>query len=429
MTTRVLVTGCSSGLGRRCAGDLAGRGLTVFAGMRDVRRADGLGGPRPGGGVVHVLPLDVCDDASVDGALARAQQLAGGVDAVVCNAGVEVRGPLEHTDPDDLRWVLETNVVGAHRVVRAVLPAMRAAGAGRVVFISSVVGLAARPLLGAYSASKFAVEGLAEALALETGPFGIQVCLVEPGRFPSRLGDNARIAGDAHRDSTGYARIHAAAAQASARLEPAGYRPDPDAVAEAVHDAVTRPDPPLRIPVGVDATSTADLVGGRRIDAYARLFHPVTPPGDGAPPAEVPGPVTGDLRALASAANLALLTTLAPGGQPRTHVVWIDLDGPTLLVNTEVHRAKFRDMSADPRVTVALVDRADPHRYAEIRGHVVEFVHGEPARRHIDALSRKYRGHDYDPAIIRSARVIARIEPRRIVRIDGRHVRTVHPEP
>lgn len=126
-------------------------------------------------------------------------------------------------------------------------------------------------------------------------------------------------------------------------------------------------------------------------------------------------------RELARAGNLALLTTLMPDGYPQTHVVWIDHDDECLLVNTEAHRTKFTNVQRDPRVGVVLVDGADHHRYLEYRGDVVEVVRGEAARAHIDLLSRKYRGRDYDPAIIRSERVLLRIAPRRRVLVTGRH--------
>lgn len=115
-----------------------------------------------------------------------------------------------------------------------------------------------------------------------------------------------------------------------------------------------------------------------------------------------------DLRAFATAKNFAALTTLAADGQPSTHMMWIDADDEHLIVNTEVHRKKFKNMSADPRVCVTVIDAESPYRYIEARGRVVEFVHGDEARRHIDTASRRYTGADYAPEIT-SERVIARI--------------------
>ena len=94
-----------------------------------------------------------------------------------------------------------------------------------------------------------------------------------------------------------------------------------------------------------------------------------------------------------------------------THVMWVDADDDHVLVNTEVHRAKFKAIECDPRVTVTIWQRDDPYTYAEVRGRVVETVRGSEARAHIDALSRKYRGQDYDGSIIQSERVILRIAP------------------
>ncbi len=117
------------------------------------------------------------------------------------------------------------------------------------------------------------------------------------------------------------------------------------------------------------------------------------------------------MRELAQAANFAALTVNLPSGRAMTHVMWVDADDDHVLINTEVHRAKFAAVERDPRVTVMVWVIDDPYTYAEVRGRVVETVRGPAARDHIDALSQKYRGRDYDPAIIKSERVILRIAP------------------
>ena len=117
------------------------------------------------------------------------------------------------------------------------------------------------------------------------------------------------------------------------------------------------------------------------------------------------------VRELAQAPNFATLSVILRSGRPMTHVMWVDADENHVLINTEAHRAKFRAVERDPRVTVTILDRADPYVYAEVRGHVVETVRGPDARAHIDRLSRKYRGRDYDDAAITSERVILRIAP------------------
>jgi PPOX class probable F420-dependent enzyme len=119
---------------------------------------------------------------------------------------------------------------------------------------------------------------------------------------------------------------------------------------------------------------------------------------------------------LARRQNFAALTTLLPGGHPQTQLMWVDANEQHLLVNTEVHRQKFRNVERDPRVTVTIWDMEDPYRFVEVRGEVVEKVKGKEAREHIDELSHKYRGKPYQTQI-QSERVVLRIAPaRQIVR-------------
>jgi PPOX class probable F420-dependent enzyme len=120
---------------------------------------------------------------------------------------------------------------------------------------------------------------------------------------------------------------------------------------------------------------------------------------------------------LARGKNFTAITTLLPGGHPQTQVMWVDADEEHLLVNTEVHRQKFRNVERDPRVTLMIWDEDDPYRFVEVRGEVVEKVKGPEARNHIDKLSQKYRGRPYQTPI-RSERVVLRIAPlRQVIRI------------
>ena len=123
------------------------------------------------------------------------------------------------------------------------------------------------------------------------------------------------------------------------------------------------------------------------------------------------------MRELAQGANFAAFTVHLGSGAAMTHVMWVDADDDHVLINTEVHRTKFKAVERDPRVTVMIWVKDDPYTYAEVRGRVVETVHGPEARAHIDALAQKYLGRDYDPANIQSERVILRIAP------DVQHVR------
>jgi PPOX class probable F420-dependent enzyme len=122
-----------------------------------------------------------------------------------------------------------------------------------------------------------------------------------------------------------------------------------------------------------------------------------------------------DLEAFATAGNFAALTTLAADGQPSTHMMWIDADDDHLIINTEVHRQKFKNVTNDPRVAVTVIDAESPYRYIEARGRVTEIIRGDEARRHIDVVSRRYTGDDYAPQI-QSERVICKITVDRIHR-------------
>ncbi len=118
------------------------------------------------------------------------------------------------------------------------------------------------------------------------------------------------------------------------------------------------------------------------------------------------------VKALAKGKNFAALTTLLPDGQPQTQIMWVDADEEHVLINTEVHRQKFKNVTRDPRATVTIIDSGNPYHYAEVRGRVVETVRGEQARAHIDDLSQKYNGTPYQNPIT-SERVILKIAPAR----------------
>ena len=179
---RILITGASRGIGRGTAVALAASGHEVIATARDVTSLDDVP-------AALRLSLDVTDQGSVDAAIAR----AGRVDVLVSNAGATVRAPVETAPLDAVRQIIELNTLGALRVAQAVLPGMRAQGAGQIVFISSIQGRLVIPLIGAYSASKSALESLAETLAIESGHFGISVHLLQPGAVASGGAERAQV--------------------------------------------------------------------------------------------------------------------------------------------------------------------------------------------------------------------------------------------
>jgi NAD(P)-dependent dehydrogenase (short-subunit alcohol dehydrogenase family) len=203
MTRRsVLVTGASKGIGEACALRLAERGWRVFAGVR--RAQDGASlqqravTPEARGAIVPVL-LDVTDVTQLEDAAALvAAETGGRLHALVNNAGIAVAGPLEFLPIDEFRRQLEINVVGQLAVTQAMLPLLRAARqaaddhrAGRIIFMSSVSGRSAVPFVGAYGASKFALEATADALRVELLPYGIRVVLVEPGVIATPIWDTS----------------------------------------------------------------------------------------------------------------------------------------------------------------------------------------------------------------------------------------------
>jgi len=123
--------------------------------------------------------------------------------------------------------------------------------------------------------------------------------------------------------------------------------------------------------------------------------------------------IDSEVRELAQGKNFAAFTSLLPGGAPMTHVVWVDCDENHILINTEVHRRKYTNVIADPRVAVMIMDSNDDQRYADVTGRVVERITGPEARAHIDKLAQRYVGQSFDPSLIRSERAILRIEPDR----------------
>jgi NAD(P)-dependent dehydrogenase (short-subunit alcohol dehydrogenase family) len=232
----VLISGCSTGIGRATAEAFVASGHRVFAGVRRPEALDEIGG-------VEVVALDVTDPESVREAVATTVAAGGTIDALVNNAGIAAFTTIEETEDDVFTRILETNVLGAHRLTRAVLPHMRAQARGRVVNISSLNGRVAVPYGGPYSASKYALEGWSETLAYELHGTGITVAIVEPGVFKTAIDDNLVAIGD----SDGSRRM------ANGRLALAAHAPPLTLVADAIVAAATDAEVPLRIPVGPDA--------------------------------------------------------------------------------------------------------------------------------------------------------------------------------
>lgn len=189
----VVVTGASSGFGNLTVLELARRGHTVVATMRDVEgrnarvRKDLIDAATTEGHVLHVLEMDVADEVSVNSTVDKVVREHGKIDVLVNNAGLMPVGITEAYTVADIERLFAVNFFGAVRADRAVLPHMRAAGSGLLVHVTSLMGRVVFPFFGTYSASKFALEALAEAYRYELKGFGIDSVIVEPGPFPSNL--------------------------------------------------------------------------------------------------------------------------------------------------------------------------------------------------------------------------------------------------
>lgn len=244
----VLITGASQGIGRATAIELAARGHRVIATARRPGDLDDLP-------VDQRLRLDVTDQKSVDEAL----RAAGEVDVLVSNAGATIRGPLEAVPISEVEALFQLNTLGPLRLAQGLLPAMRERGSGRLVFMSSIQGRLTLPIIGPYGASKWALEALAETLAVETRPFGIKVSLIQPGALST---NGAARAKSFITDGDPYRLLYPQLGSLR------GESVTPEEVAAVVADTIEDPEPPLRVPAGEP---------GRRVLAARRAAPDDTP--------------------------------------------------------------------------------------------------------------------------------------------------------
>jgi NAD(P)-dependent dehydrogenase (short-subunit alcohol dehydrogenase family) len=249
MTTKPvwLITGCSTGFGRELASILIARGYRVAATARDpAKLADLVAGHEAN---ALALKLDIDKPSEIAAAVEATRAKFGRIDVLVNNAGYGYLAAVEEGEDADIRAMFETNFFGLAALTRAVLPLMRAQKAGAIVNVSSVGGVIGNPGSAYYAATKFAVEGLSEALSKEVGPLGIKVMIVEPGPFRTDWGGRSL--------KTPKRPIEAYAETAIARRNQiqsfSGQQPgDPARAAEAIIATIERSDPPLRLPLGAD---------------------------------------------------------------------------------------------------------------------------------------------------------------------------------
>ena len=256
MTDRVwLITGASSGFGQAIAEAALADGDTVVATARRPEALKEFAGAHPDR--VLALPLDVTDTAAIAAVVDEVQRRYGRIDVVVNNAGRGHIGAAEEATEAELRGLMDLHFFGPAALTRAVLPLMRQRGTGAIVQMSSMGGRFSFPGVGAYSATKFALEGLSQALAQEVAPFGIKVLIVEPGAFRTSFAGGALThspAIDAYQGTVGAIR--------SALPSSDGTQPgDPAKAAAAILAALDADETPLRLPLGTDAADAilADL--------------------------------------------------------------------------------------------------------------------------------------------------------------------------
>ncbi|QKV96572.1 SDR family oxidoreductase [Streptomyces sp. NA02950] len=255
----VLITGCGSGIGLETALRFAGRGDHTYATLRNPAKAARLKERAAAvGAEVEVLALDVTDDTSVTTAVRTVEERHGAVDVLVNNAGIDVTGPVEAMPLEWARTLMETNFWGPLRTIRAVLPAMRARGAGVIVNVSSAAGrVPSVPYGGFYAASKSGLGALSEALSGEVARFGVRVVCLEPGSFATevhtRPATREAVADDPYAaDEAWLTRFLAGVGEAAG---------DPGVVADAIVGAVENPATPLHLPVGRDAEMAVEFLG------------------------------------------------------------------------------------------------------------------------------------------------------------------------
>jgi NAD(P)-dependent dehydrogenase (short-subunit alcohol dehydrogenase family) len=245
----ILITGASKGIGRATAAELARRGHRVVATARDPRTLDGLD-------VDQRLRLDVTDQASVDAAVEQ----AGEIDVLISNAGVIFRAAVEASPTAEIERLYAQNTAGAIRVTQAVLPQMRQRQKGRLLFVSSAAGRTPLPGNAAYAATKWALEGFAETLAIEVAGFGIDVSLAEPGPVSSGALDDMLTYS---LPDDPYAALFAQGGI------PSDLMISPEQVAATLADLVERPTVPLRVPVGPVAEH---VIAARNAAPYDQPF-------------------------------------------------------------------------------------------------------------------------------------------------------------
>ncbi len=254
MTKTILITGASTGIGRDTAETLARAGHKVFASIRDPEAKNRANADALRGQGIEVVELDVTDSLSVDRAVAAVIAQAGRIDVLINNAGVLAAGVSEAFTSEQATALFDVNVIGLHRVTRAVLPHLRRLNDGLIINIGSVLGRVTFPFFGIYGASKFAVEALTDSYRYEVSQLGIDVVLVQPSAYPTQLFTSATQPADTGRAAEygTLGKIPGAMFEQFSTMLSGPEAPDPHDIAEAVVKLIATPkgDRPARTVVG-----------------------------------------------------------------------------------------------------------------------------------------------------------------------------------
>jgi NAD(P)-dependent dehydrogenase (short-subunit alcohol dehydrogenase family) len=272
----VLVTGCSTGIGRATALELVAKGWPVWA---SARRVDSIADLAKQG--CKTLALDVCDEASMRRGVEEVEKAHGAVGVLVNNAGYGSEGPVEEIPMEEVRRQFETNVFGLARMCQLVLPGMRRQGYGKIVNVSSMGGRMTLPGGGFYHATKYAVEALSDALRFEVRGFGVDVIVIEPGPIKTQFGDTAiakvRSLGAADSPYAKFREVLASQIQGAYEGPLGAFAAGPEAVAKKIERAISARRPRTRYPVTAAATilmATRRWVGDRGFDLMMRSQFP-----------------------------------------------------------------------------------------------------------------------------------------------------------
>ena len=267
------ITGASSGFGRAFAEHALAQGHNVVATARQISALASIAAAAPER--VLTLPLDVTRQSDADAAIKAAVARFGRIDVLINNAGYGLVGAFEETSDGELRAMMDTNFFGAMNVTRAALPTLRAQKSGAIVNISSLGGQLSFAGFSAYSATKFAIEGVSEAMAQEMAPFGVKVLIVEPGQFRTNLagpGMRHMPVMEAYRDVVGSTREFAQRMNGT-------QEGDPRKAAAVIEAAIDAADTPLRLQLGADAVEMVRAHGETLLkdlkawEALARNTH------------------------------------------------------------------------------------------------------------------------------------------------------------